>query len=260
MPYAVVDPALWRKQISRVLISGSPNAGKTTSFRTWPGPLTVIGAPMEKGLASIPRKTLDGKDVKALTYTMPDASAKPDWRQVAADFRGAVFTEAKVEGTRGIAVDGLHHLHRVFLNEVTFGAASDGGDFDTKLFGNAHAKFFTFLDQLQKLGVDYVVATVWDGLEKDNPDDVSAKAPRHVFPDLPGGAAKRIMGEWSCSFYATKEGANYIWVTKPRGAVWGASTKLPIDIAAKIPETVPQDWAKFEANVMRVAEGGEWVK
>jgi hypothetical protein len=263
MPYQEVDPTLWRRQIRRTLLNGSPNSGKSTSLRTWPvgAGLTVVSAPMEKGVSSVPLKNFEGKPIKHLVYSVPDVAAAVKWTEVVNDFRNTVFAEGKRLGEEGgLVVEGLHHVHRMFTNEVTFGAASAGTDFDPKLWGNAHSRFFTFLDQLQKLPCAYVVATVWDGLEKDNPDEKGSNPSRHVFPDLPGGAAKRVMGEWSCSFNATKEGENYVWVTKPRGQIWGAAAKLPLEISSKIPNTIPQDWVKFEQNVLKVAEGGEWGK
>jgi hypothetical protein len=260
MPFAAIDPTLWQRQLRRTVLIGAPNSGKTTSFRTWPGPLLVVAAPGEKGTGSIPLKTTDGIPVKAFSYNIPEGTegAEVKWAEVASSFRKAIFDGLK-EKPKTIAIDGLHHVHRMYANEASFGALAKGQEFDPRLWGNAHNRFFDLIDQVQKAGVEYVVGTIWDELEKDNPDEKGSSPSRHIMPSLPGAAApRRFMGEWTCAFYALSQGGKYIWMTKPQGQVWGATTKLPLEIAEKVPQTIPQDWGKFEAGVLAVKEGKPW--
>jgi hypothetical protein len=151
------------------------------------------------------------------------------------------------------AGDGAHKLYQLYLAEATAGANLRGEDFDPRKYGNAAAKFFQYIQMVLNSNVPFVVFTCWDGHEKDDPDERGANPSRHIFPELPGQSAKRIMGEFAVVLYATRQGTGgatrYIWQTAPAGKVWGAGVKMPIEIAKKLPYEIEQDFSKLEKHL-----------
>lgn len=247
MPFIEATPDEWRKRVSRVVVSGSPNSRKTTSLASWPGRVAVMSYPGEKGYAATPTENFEKTPIKSWLYTVEEA-ADTKWAEVVKDIKA--HTMAIINGKHGeydvFAGDGLHKLYACFLAEATFGASARGESFEAKLYGNAHARFFEYVDMVFRSRIPHAVFTVWDGAEKDDPEDKSLNAPKHIFPDLPGAAARKIMGEASIVVHATKNAkGEYVWLTQPNQKVWGAGMKLPPAVAAKIPQEVPQDYARL---------------
>ena len=251
MPYLVQSnsPDVWAKRARRVLIVGSPNSGKTTSLTTWPKPIAIQSYPGEKGTTSIP----NGEGIQSFVWDHPDPEKGVDWAGVVRETRQ--LTVELLAGKHGtiqtFAGDGLHKLHSVFLAEVCGGANMRGEDFEPRLYGPAHTKFFQYIDLVTRSNVPNVVFTVWDGHEKDDPDERGSSPSRHVFPELPGPTApKRMMGEFAVGLYATREGSGpatqFMWLTQPTGKVWGAGLKMPAEIAKRVPLKVKQDWTVLE--------------
>jgi hypothetical protein len=248
MTFSILTPdtaaATWERARRRVLISGSPNSGKTSSLATFPRPIAVMFFPGEKGQTSLEV----GADVKAWVPEPSDPEKPQNWAAMVQSVERA--TNEILAGKHGqfqtFAGDGLHKLYTLYLAEATAGASMRGEEFDAKMYGSASKKFFTYLDRVLRSSMPYVVLTVWDGREKDDPSNKSKDAPSHIFPELPGKAAKDIMGEVSVAVYATKVGPSFKWQTRPQGSVWGCGVKLPPALAEKIPSFVDQDWSKFE--------------
>lgn len=256
MPFTESTPDEWRKRLSRVVLSGSPNSRKTTSLATWPGRTAVISYPGEKGYAAMPGKAADGTELKSWLWTVPEAG-EVAWGTVVTEVKTltAEILNGKYGEFQTFAGDGLHKLYAAFLADATGGASAKGQGFEAKLYSNAHARFFDYVDMVFRSKIPHVVFTVWDGAEKDDPDDKSVNASKHVFPDLPGQAAKKIMGEASIVLHATKNAkGDFCWYTQPTGKVWGAGMKLPAGIAGKIPAEVPQDYTKL-FNLIVAAAG-----
>lgn len=249
MPYT--DPSksidVWERRARRILINGPPNSGKTTSLRTWERPLHVIVAPGEKGTETILRG-LDG--ITLHSWEAPAGAV--NWIGELADLQKRTFEvlAGKYGPVTTIAVEGLHKLFPLFLNVVTGGAYSDAKDFEAKKYGPAGILFFAFVEKVCESGVKNAVFTCWDGLEKDDPDEKGANPSRHIFPELPGKAAKNVMGEFTVVLYATREGsgpaAKYVWQTQPFGRVWAAGAKMPLEIVKRLPLTLAQDWKVLE--------------
>ena len=241
----------WRRAVTRCLLSGPPNSGKTTSLRTWPG-VVIQSYPGEKGVASIPYS--DG--VRAFVGSLPPPGEPVNYAGVIAEterLTTEILTGKHSEVTT-FAGDGLHKLHELYLAEATAGASMEGREFDPRLYGSAHKRFFRYLDMVLRSPVPYIVFTVWDGHEKDDPDERGATPSRHIYPELPGLAAKRMMGEFSLVLYSTRQGTGpatkFIWQTQPFGKVWGAGAKLPIEVARRLPVTVEQDWRVVERIIL----------
>jgi hypothetical protein len=158
--------------------------------------------------------------------------------------------------------DGLHKAYQIILAACTGGANFTGEEFEPKLYAKAHSLFWEYIDLILNSSVEYVVLTCWDGAEQDNKLDQSNEGKKkvHVYPDLPGQAAKKIMGEFSLVLNAGIEGvggaARYYWQTQPGGWVWGAGMKLPLEVTAKLklPREVEQNWTKLDAQITKALD------
>ncbi len=257
MPFVETTPDEWRKRLSRVVVSGSPNSRKTTNLKTWPGRIAAISFPGEKGYAAMPTVSDAGIPIKSWLWQMPDASEVVKFGEVIKEVRQ--LTADIINGKHGefdtFAGDGLHKLYACYLAEATFGASARGEVFEPKLYSNSHAKFFDYVDLVFRSKIQHAVLTVWDGSEKDDADDKNKDAPKHIFPDLPGQAAKKIMGEASIVLHSTKNSkGEFMWLTQPNTKVWGAGLKLPAAVAAKIPAEVPPDYTKLFNLIVEAAK------
>jgi hypothetical protein len=95
--------------------------------------------------------------------------------------------------------------------------------------------------------VPWRIFTSWSELEKDDPTDTSKNAPSHVLPDLPGKAARRVLGEVAITFHSTISPKNeYVWQTKPGGKIYGAGIKGNAALVAKVPMFIEQDFRVLE--------------
>lgn len=249
MPFKQLTADAWQQGLRRSLIVGPPNSRKTTSLFTWPRPIGLISYPGEKGFASIP---VGEPGVNAFVWE-DDVVTKTSPSALVKEIETASFE--LLAGKHGeittFAGDGIHKLYSAYLNEATNGAYSNGDDFEPRMYGRAHEAFLHYLNRVMHSKVQYVVFTVWDGREADNPE-AGSKSPTHIFPDLPGKLAKRIMGEFSVVLYAEVsppvpgQTQKATWQLQPGGKVWGAGVKLPVALAAKLPSKVPQDWKQVE--------------
>lgn len=252
MPIAEFDSQEWKRTFSRCLLVGPPNSWKTSSLATWPRPAIIVSYPGEKGTGAIPQ----GEGIRAFIWRRDEVTQGAV--QVVAEIEE--FTTQVLAGKFGkietFAGDGIHKLYSSFLDLVSGGAFTAGKDFEAKLYNQSHERFIAYINRLTESKIPRVVFTCWEGRELDDPDNTSSKAPRHIFPDLPGKMAKRIMGEFGCVLYADPgqmiapgKMSQGTWQTRPMDKVWGAGMKLPPDIARKIPDKVPQDWQAFEKMV-----------
>jgi hypothetical protein len=253
MPFVVLNADSWKKGLSRALIVGPPNSRKTTSLLTWPGPQGIVSYPGEKGYASIPV----GRDGLTAYVWEDDVVTKTSPTALVKEIETCTFDllARKTEPLTTFCGDGLHKLYGAYINEASNGAYAAGDDFEAKLYSRAHESFLHYLNRVMHSKVPYVVFTCWDGKEADNPE-AGSKSPTHIYPDLPGKMAKRIMGEFSVVLYASVsppipgQPQKATWQLQPGGKVWGAGVKLPPDIAAKLPKEVAQDWSALEPMLL----------
>lgn len=225
---------------------GPPNSGKSSSFKTFPGPSAVLSYPNEMGSTSLPSKSFDGHPVLKRVWEGDLNADTPAtaWAQAVKDLK-AVTKEMLDTKPRSFMGDGIHKLYPVFMNDVTFGAYGKGLDFDAKLWQKGTGAFIDYLNTIKNSAVENVVFTIWAAPEADkNTGAVNAdKKDFHVFPDLPGKQSNRILGEFSLSLYCFREGGQFKWLTQPEGDIGGVGAKLPGEVLAKLPKKVPQDWA-----------------
>ncbi len=251
MPFKPLDKDAWVKSLSRTLVSGPPNVRKTTSLLTWPRPIHILVYPNEGGASSIPA---DLDDVFAWTFEEDDIEkSNPGMVVKAVETMTMEILTGKHGKVATFAGDGIHKFYDFYKeNEYNQLVASNPTTPEDKLigraYGNAHNQFLHYVGLVKRSSVENVVFTIWDGKEKDNEDDKSQKAPTHIYPDLPGQLAKRIMGEFSVVLYASLSPDGHgspKWQIQPTGKVWGAAVKVPPEIAKNLPKEFEQDWSKL---------------
>jgi hypothetical protein len=239
--------------------------GKTYSLRTCVKPLGVVSVPGEKGHSSIPY----GEGVTALIWE-DDGTPAPErntlyymkvWREVEA---GTIdLINGKYGKLESIVIDGIHKLYQIGLAIATDGESARlhsafqtkvnergkevlVGEFDPRCYGKAHNLIWEYVNMVASSKVPWRIFTSWSEMEKDDPDDTSRDAAKHMMPDLPGKAARRVLGEVSVTLHALIDPkGQYVWQTKPGGKVAGAGMKGEASVIAKVPQFIPQDFGAF---------------
>jgi len=255
----------------RLLVYGPPNSGKTGSLLRTPGNRVILSFPGEKGYDTIP---VDDPETRSFIWEIPDVGKPPDSDQVVADVeRKTAEVIAGGEFTT-FCGDGIHKLHTYILDAASGGAYFEGEDFDPKVYGAANRRLLNYLSLVCHSRMPVVIFTCWDGQEPDRKKQLGEKAsdvPTHLYPELPGKAAKLIVGEFSMvlhsSFRRAKPGdqtTTAMWQTRPAGEVAGAAIKGPQAIVSRIPTFIPADynylsqmWEWLETNPPTKSAGGE---
>lgn len=254
MPFRLLKPGEVDEP-KGVLITGQPNSGKTASLVTFLNAYpdkkaAYISYPNEHGSSSFPA---DHPNVLVrAVYEDAEAGAKINYNAMWTEIE--VLTADIIVGKHGPVElffgDGLHKMYSIALAKATGGISAVSLDFDSKLYADASKIVLKYLSMIQRAPSLYLpVFTVWEGREKDNPDSQEKRPVRHIFPELPGQMAKMVLGEFGVVLYATKQGNEYKWLTRPLGDVWGAGIKLPIEASKAIDTFVPQDWTLLAKKV-----------
>jgi hypothetical protein len=239
----------------RLLIAGGPNTGKTHALLSLPHPIAVVSSPGEKGYDTIP--TTD-PEIQPFIWQVQDPDAKPDSFKIVTEVTNTCIN--LITGKHGkfnsLAFDGFHKFFDYILDNVTGGALFSGDEFDPKLYRRAGDVAWDFLSRIMHTAIPVVAITTWDAAEPDRAKRKGEQAgdiPSHTYPDLPGKAAKRIMGEFSCVFHAsigkfkpTETEDSYRWQTRPYGEVWGCGIKGPAEIVKHVPTFIPANYRVFE--------------
>ena len=253
MSFIVPGLTDWERTMSRVLLSGGPNTGKTRSSITCKRPVHLISLPGEGGTNSIPRE--DG----IFPYVwVEDANSRASSKAVLDEIRQ--LTVEILSGKRGecatIFVDGIHKAYEYFLDTVTGGDYFKGNEFEALLYQRSHTKFMEYIKLVRESSAPYVFFTAWDAKDPDKPE-LKSKSPMHVYPDLPGKLSRRILGEFSIviASHATPspipgKPPRFFWQLKPSSEVHGASIKIDPAIAMYLPAEVEQDWQGLERLLM----------
>ena len=254
------------RETRRILVNGPPNSRKTGSLRTLEGKVFILSAPFEGGVSSIPWVNFQGVPIIAKVPTPIDVGKPQNWQAIINDVWD--ITVKAIAGEFGpinvFVLDGLHKLYQAMLATQCDGANLTGAEFvDSKgndlmgrSYGRTHTQFFRYVWTVINSNVDKVVFTCWDGADKDNALDTDKKAPRHNYPDLPGQAAKKIMGEipvvFSAGWDVPTAAGRFFWRTRPLGYDYGAGIKLPVDIMKdlKLPGEIPQDFAAWDKLIV----------
>ena len=245
-----------------IWVEGQPNSGKTYSLRTCTKPIGIISVPGEKGHSSIPY----GDGVTALVWE-DDATPANErntlywrkmWREV--DTATIDLINGKYGPIETIVIDGIHKLYNVGLAIATDGESAKVqsafetkmndkgkevlvGEFDPRCYGKAHNLIWEYVNLVASCKVPWRIFTSWADMDKDDPNDMSKDAAKHMMPDLPGKAARRVLGEVSITLHAMIDPkGNFVWQTKAGGKVAGAGMKGNAEVIAKVPTFIPQDF------------------
>ena len=254
-----------------IWVAGPPNTGKSGSLATCELPLGVISVPGEKGHSSLPygpgitvlRWEDDGtptKDRNTLYYMKI-------WRAV--EEATLELINGKYGQLQTIAIDGIHKLYAIGLAIATDGESARVqsafernekgtlvGEFDPRCYGKSHNLIWEYVNLVASSKVPTRIFTSWAEMDKDDKNDTSKNAAQHMMPDLPGKAARRVLGEVGVTLYSkinTK--GEFVWQTKPGGDVAGCGIKGQIEVVSKIPQFIPQDFKALAAlfNQAKVA-------
>lgn len=265
MPFIKADENLWRWSASRKLIVGPPNSGKTTSLRTAKTPCFTISSPGEMGVNSLPR----GEGFENFVW-QASPEDKQDSKSVLNDVRQlAVDIITGKHGTcKTLVVDGVHKLGYYHLDAASNGTWFRGKDFEIeRAFGKVdpYSKSYSTFEDFLKLvwfsPIENVIMTSWDGIEPGSFGGVKVDGGR-VYPGMHGKLAKTIMGYFSFVLYAQKnfkpvQGRMtpvYEWQIKENKEVAGAAIKLDPALVAKLPDSIPQDFAALDERLDKLME------
>ena len=245
--------------IHRMMIQGGPNSGKTHSVcQTWPRSLAILSSPGEKGDATIPRG-VDGVQ----PFVWEDNPLEKTSSRLVLDQIESLTWEilgGKHGPIKTFFFDGFHKYYGYILDWISGGALfkgeelGGGGDqwASARIYNRAreHARYF--VQRVNMSPVENVVWTCWDGKEADEPGKKGSQS--HVFPNLPGAAAKEFMGEFALVVHARinwglrqpNERAPAKWQLKPEGEVWGCSVKVHIEVWDKLPIYCNQSYTELK--------------
>ena len=255
MPYSTPTDTK-TASIHRMMEQGPPNSGKTGAIcRTWPRPLHIVVAPGEQGDATIPRG-VEG----IYPYVW---QADPVEKLASSTVVTAVETlvwdilGGKQGPVESFAFDGFHKYYGYVLDWMSGGSLFRGENLgnpedpysSARIYNRAREYARFFVQRVNASPVPNVVWTCWDGREADDPSK-GFKSQTHIFPGLPGQAAKEFMGEFGLVVHTRilwgqrqpKGLAPAKWQLLPEGDVWGACVKAPADVIAKLPAYCEQSY------------------
>lgn len=249
----------YRWSMSRVLIAGEPDSGKTESSRTFKGPTHLLSYPGEGGINSIPK----------VPYIKPyiwreDANARASSKAVVDEIK--TLTIQILTGEYGpihtFFGDGVHRFYEYFIDMACGGRFFKGQmtKEDWLATSQARTAFKEYLKMVKQSSVPVVVFTTWSAYEPDKPGDVFG--PRHVYPDLVGKMARDIMGEFSLILSSQAKPnpvlgkpPRFRWQIKPSADIRGASIKIDPEIWASLPDDVAQNWPELERLLLNGKPG-----
>lgn len=256
-----LDQAATIRLLRRWLVNGPPNSGKTYSWQTLPGPVQAITYPRELGHITMPWKTLDGQELKHWYWEL-DPTKEFDWKQLCNEVTNTTLDilMGKHGPCETFVGDGIHKLY-----SAMFMAECDGkpelvpeGGVGMK-YANTHQRFWKYVDMVLASPVPRVAMACWDGADKDNSLDKSKDASRHFYPDLPGQAAKQIMGKFSVVFSSkvigTGDAQMFRFQTRAGGDTRGAGVKVPPHVREAVKKIldfeIEQDWTAFDVKMVK---------
>lgn len=251
MPLVRMTKDILDRGLSRTCVFGPPNSGKThAAVWTSVKPAVLISVPGEHGYGTIPA------DVPGLIPLVwgNDAAGPQSSESIKTEVEREVKRviagqyDKEFGRVRTLVIDGYHKMYSVYLNIATGGAYNQGEDFEAQRYARAHRMSDAFLDLCLGSPIEYVIFTTWNALEADKPGQ--KQGPMHQWPDLPGRAAKDMVGKFTVVCYSmAAPGSNgqiqRAWGLKPNAEVWGNSVKLDARLMAKLPATCPQDFKKL---------------
>lgn len=237
-----VDLDAWKNTFRRVLLNGPPLSGKTTSLLTFPPKRHIIVAPGELGHSSI----REDDNTKVYFWQVDPVASNVQYLKVWVQVQK--LTNEILSGKYGevttFAIDGIHKL--IFTIMCANGWTPDT---EGKVYPKYYRKFNEYLGPIMASTIPYVVVTCYDGREAIEPGSKLTQ----VFPQLPGALAKDIMGTFPFVLHAERRGEGdketFVWRLRAQGSMQAAGMHLPMDLKAKFPAELPQNWQLIEELV-----------
>lgn len=237
-----VSKDAWKRIFRRTLENGPPLSGKTTAMKTWPPKRHLIIAPGELGHSSI----LPDDDTRMYFWEFDPTASRTDYKKVLVELEIVVreILCGKYGEVVTFGLDGLHKLYYVIMKANGFTI-----DTDTREYARYHEAFTQLIGPILGSNVPYIVMTCYDGQEAI---EAGSKVTQ-VFPQLPGRMAKEVMGLFPVVLHTKRVGdgqkQQFLWELKASGKMQGAGMHLPVEIAAKFPAEMDQDWRQVEAII-----------
>lgn len=249
-----LNPTLFRRAASRVLLNGPPLSGKTSSCKTFPrarwskvlgrsiaGSTHIIVAPGEFGYSSV----LPEEDFHVHAWEVAPGGAPGEAQTVYRIVQECVtdILTGKHGSVETLVLDGLHHLYTLIMKARGWTAASVDDKESGRQYAKYHDEFRNFVARLLGSAVPLVAATVYDGLELADPE--MPKGLKQVFPQLPGIMAKEVMGMFPMVMHTArvpqpgKPDDAFTWTLRATGKLQAAGMHLPAEIARRLPADIP---------------------
>lgn len=233
-------PYVTRSNLSktRILLSGLPNSGKTTSFATFiygncdydatdeteqeaaiayasNKSMAILVCPGEFGIKSLPVNTPHITSYYYETTEGEDTNSVA-WSQSALDGFFAQYKAIVNSKVDILILDGIHCLWSHWMNRTTNGEFLAGlnmnvnpatGTIDryrtANFYSRTHQAFGQFIAGVYSEQVPLIVCTTWESLEPDKAGDIAST--RHLLPAIPGEMAYGIIGRFDARVSARLE-------------------------------------------------------
>ena len=257
---------------TRILISGTPNTGKTTSSETFitldSDHMILLNCPGEKGTKSIP----EHPQIEAYRYEIPEDLTPESSTAIVKDFKDLTNYAVKQSPTI-LWIDGIHKLYPLMMNDLSAGQFFDegivtqqtkGGELDVtgNTYGRCHYLFGSYLSSLYDSRIPLVVVTAWEDWENRDENltkEQQKNAVKQLWPMLPGKMAKLIVGEFDARISARVERRcfhkdcessknsrdHFVWQVLPKNDVAGVGIKGLRKIPKALAERpfIHQEWS-----------------
>ena len=235
-----IDLDSWKNTFRRVLVNGPPLSGKTTCMLTFPAKRHILIAPGELGHSSV----REDENTKLYYWEFDPSATQVQYARIWAYVQG--LTREILSGKHGpvetFGIDGLHKLYYVIMKAMGFTSASD-----PKEYVKYHEAFSTYMHGVLGSPTPFVVASSYDGTEAA---EAGSKV-MQIFPDLPGKMAKQVMGMFPVVLHSERNGdgpsEKFLWRLRASGKIQGVGMHVPVEIKARFPAEIEQDWSKVEA-------------
>lgn len=227
---------------TRILISGFPNTGKTTSLQTfiygshdyWSPDATeqeaaikvagdkqmvILVCPGEFGVRSLPPQT---DHITSYYYESTDVTEATtyQWSKAAMTDFDKLWAQVLKNPPDILVVDGIHALWSQMMNVTSEGEYLEGADLNigdsgkvvqfraASLHTRTHNMFGQRIASLYTTNIPLIVCTTWEDwqgatTESDRPADVSTR--RYLWPAIGGKMATEIVGKFDARLSARLE-------------------------------------------------------
>lgn len=214
----------------RLLLSGLPNKGKTTSLPTFLyGPysywldsehdeaveyagqkkMVIISVPGETGYRSLPPDT---ENLTSYYFETNTANVKESYQssiQAIQEFN-TLYEQVEKSHPDILCIDGASNLYDQIINKTSQGRWLRGEDVGdnipevARIFSQSHNGFKNYLSTFYSSPIPFVIVTCWEDWQESRTGDEkpNMKATRFLWPSLPGKMATQVVGRFDARISA----------------------------------------------------------